>query len=130
MYAHSSFRRGKPELLLHIRKCASAGHRGKTSRSIGDESDVSTTGSCNNGMSWSSSSGIDKGPKVVTPVTPPKVITKTLDLHTKPRTVPAWTRFQNPTLMPKTFYQPHIPLAGQGGIGRLDLLALAVQHAK
>ena len=104
MYAHPSFVRGKPELLTHLRKCTPA--RKKTARSRGDESDAS-----------SSSDSYDS-PQSAMPVTP-HTITEPLDL-TKP-VATTWAKFQSP-LLPKTTCQPQT-------IGRLDLLALAVEHA-
>jgi HSF-type DNA-binding len=135
MYAHPSFIRGKPELLSELRKCSSAVSRRKASRSVGDESDVSTSGSWGN--STSSRSDIDDSPKAVTPVTPPKTITHTLDLtqaasptNTTAPAFSTWAHFQNRPLMPKTMScQAQTPAVIPGGIGRLDLLALAVEHA-
>lgn len=93
------------------------------------ESDVSISGSCGHSNSSSSDSG---SPQAVSPVTPPKTITQTLDLSQAASngmsvTLSSWTSFHNRPLMPRTTFQsPQVPL---GGIGRLDLLALAVEHA-
>ena len=100
---------------------------------MGDESDVSTSGvSCTN----SSGGSVDHSPKAVTPVTPPKVITQTLDLtkatteNINANTLNSWANLPHRPLLPKTFCKPQVPTTSvPGGIGRLDLLALAVEHA-
>ena len=130
MYAHQSFIRGKPELLLNLRKCSSASRRKMSaSSSTSDSSDSS------------SSSGRRTASENQTPVLSPRTIVdpylQTAHVQSKlmsyePTTNQTWLTFHQQPLMPKAAFLPTkapLNLQRANGAGRLDLLALAVEHA-
>uniref|UniRef100_A0A7S0UPI0 HSF-type DNA-binding domain-containing protein n=1 Tax=Pseudo-nitzschia delicatissima TaxID=44447 RepID=A0A7S0UPI0_9STRA len=129
MYAHQSFIRGKPELLLNLRKCSSASRR-KMSAS----SNASTTSS--DSSSSSSSRETKTQPQILSPRTIVDPYLQASHVQPKlmsyePSTNQTWLTFRQQPLMPKTTYLPKKPLniRQSNGAGRLDLLALAVEHA-
>jgi hypothetical protein len=137
MYAHSSFVRNRPELLCHLRKCTSASRSKVSFSSYGgngcsscDESDSgNSTGSheenaCTAGTAMESSS----------PVVPPRTLVHGLGSKYNLNQSQSWLSILpgQPSLSPKVQCLPsrHFSMMGNpGGTGRLDLLALAVEHA-
>ncbi len=131
MYAHQSFIRGKPELLLNLRKCSSASRRKMSSSSNASESSDSSSSS-----SSRSSPQRKKQPQILSPRTIVDPYLQTSHVQPKlmsyePSTNQTWLTFHQQPLMPKTAYLPKAPLniRQSNGAGRLDLLALAVEHA-
>ena len=144
MYAHQSFIRGKPELLLNLRKSSSASRRKMSvSSSSGDSCDSSN-----------STSNRETTCEKEFPITSPITVCEKEFPVTSPRTVAdpflqtpntassnllsyqkntnhTWLTFPKQPLLPKSQCLPNNFLNNiqSGGAGRLDLLALAVEHA-
>lgn len=132
MYAHQSFIRGKPELLLNLRKCSSASRRKMSSAST--NSSESCDSSSSSGMR-NQQTTFKKEPQVISPRTIVDPFLQTANVSSKlmsyeQNTAPTWLTFHQP-LMPKTTCLPNTSLnvRQSNGAGRLDLLALAVEHA-
>jgi hypothetical protein len=133
MYAHQSFIRGKPELLLNLRKCSSASRRKMSaSSSISESCDSSSSITSNSELTCQKESSPISSPRttMLDPYLQASDASSKL-LTYEQSTNQTWLSFQNQHLMPKTAYVPKLSLGGtQGnGAGRLDLLALAVEHA-
>jgi len=118
MYAHPSFMRGRPELLSSIRKCPSASRRKKMSAAvISDDSSSDSSSSSITGNHRTSS-----GEKAITSSSTASSTSATLLSYEK-STNQTWLTFHNnQSLIPNSTYLPKAS-------GRLDLLALAVEHA-
>ncbi len=133
MYAHQSFIRGKPELLLNLRKCSSASRRKMSASSSTSDSSISS-GSSGGRIRDTT---CENQPHVLSPRTIVDPYLQTAHVQSKlmsyePSTNQTWLTFHQQPLMPKTAYLPtKVPLNLQraNGAGRLDLLALAVEHA-
>lgn len=132
MYAHQSFIRGKPELLLNLRKCSSASRRKMSSAS--SNSSESCDSSSSSGMR-NQHTTFKKEPQVISPRTIVDPFLQTANASSKlmsyeQNTGQTWLTFHQP-LMPKTTCLPNTSLniRQSNGAGRLDLLALAVEHA-
>ena len=131
MYAHQSFIRGKPELLLNLRKCSSASRRKMSASSNASHSSDSSSSS---GRS-TQDTACEKQPQILSPRTIVDPYLQVSHVQSKlmsyePSTNQTWLTFRQQPLMPKT----HLPKAPvnirqANGAGRLDLLALAVEHA-
>jgi hypothetical protein len=130
MYAHPSFTRGKPELLSLLKKSTSASRRrlSKVPSLTPDDSD--------------SSSSDGRSVRSASPPAPPRN-QASADFHPimqigVPRSTcpPAflsrnWLTFNKQSLAPQGHAiqsTPHLPLLKKEGTGRLDLLALAIEH--
>jgi len=132
MYAHQSFIRGKPELLLNLRKCSSASRRKMPASITGYEGCTSSSSSgtrtrervCENGSQTISPRTI-VDPFLQTSNAPSKLLTY------EENTNQTWLNFHHQPLMPKSTYLPNtsLDIRQSNGAGRLDLLALAVEHA-
>lgn len=131
MYAHQSFVRGKPELLLYLRKCSSASRR-KMTVSIGGDDSCDSSSSSTRTQEMTSEAG--------SPLTSPRTTAEpfmqisnasSTMLSYEHKTNQTWLTFHNQPLMPKSACLPKISLSNRqpSGSGRLDLLALAVEHA-
>ena len=129
MYAHQSFIRGKPELLLNLRKCSSASRRKMSASSNASDSSDSSSSS-------GRTTACEKQPQILSPRTIVDPYLQTSHVQTKlmsyePSTNQTWLTFHQQPLMPKTTRLPKAPIniRQSNGAGRLDLLALAVEHA-
>jgi len=132
MYAHQSFIRGKPELLLNLRKCSATSRRKIQAPS-------NCTGSCDSSSSSSNRSReatCEKESQIISPRTVVEPFLQTSNPSTKltsyqQNTSPPWLAFNHQPLMPKLTYLPKtsLDIRQSNGAGRLDLLALAVEHA-
>jgi len=129
-YAHQSFTRGNPELLLHIRKSSSASRRKMSAASIisDDSSDSSGSSSTRNrdANSETKLSPIISPRTIVDPFLS-KTDTSSNLLSYERNTNQTWLTFRNQPLISKM--STCLPRTSGGGAGRLDLLALAVEHA-
>ena len=130
MYAHQSFIRGKPELLLNLRKCSSASRRKMSTSSHSSEScdSSSSSGSRNQQITYDK-----KTPQAISPRTILDPFLQSSNVASKlmgyqPNANPTWLTFRHQPLMPKLSKAPH-DIRQPNGAGRLDLLALAVEHA-
>ncbi|MGK3737248.1 MAG: hypothetical protein ACI8RD_001208 [Bacillariaceae sp.] len=131
MYAHQSFTRGNPELLLHIRKSSAASRRKMSTASIisDDSSDSSGSSSTRNrdaNSETESSSPIISPRTIVDPFLSRTDTSSTL-LSYEHNTNQTWLTFRNQPLISNM--STCLPKTSGGGAGRLDLLALAVEHA-
>jgi len=132
MYAHQSFIRGKPELLLNLRKCSSASRRKLSTSSNSSEScDSSSSSNMRNREAT-----FEKESPILSPRTIADPFLQTSNASSKlmsyeQNTNQTWLTFHHQPLMPKTTCLPMAPLdiRQSNGAGRLDLLALAVEHA-
>lgn len=131
MYAHQSFIRGKPELLLNLRKCSSASRRKMSSASNSSEScDSSSSSSIRNRERCEKESPTLSPRTIVDPYlqtsNPPSNL-----LSYEQNTNQTWLTFHSQTLIPKSTRLPKtsLDIRKTNGAGRLDLLALAVEHA-
>lgn len=132
MYANESFIRGKPELLLNLRKCSATSRRKVQAPS-------NCTESCDSSSSSSSRSretSCEKDSPILSPRTIVEPFLQTANPSTKlmsyhQTTTPTWLAFHHQPLMPKTTCLPKrsLDIRQSNGAGRLDLLALAVEHA-
>lgn len=131
MYAHQSFIRGKPELLLNLRKCSSASRRKmSTSSSSSDSCDSSTSTPTHRAITCQQESPLASPRTIIDPyVQAPSPSSKLLSFDQN--TNQTWLSFHHQHLMPKATCLPKMPLnyTQRTGAGRLDLLALAVEHA-
>jgi len=130
MYAHQSFIRGKPELLLNLRKCSATSRRKIQATSNYNESCDSSSNSCIR----SREPACEKESPIISPRTVVEPFLKTSStklMSYEQNTNPTWLNFHHKPLMPKSTFLPKIPLniRQSNGAGRLDLLALAVEHA-
>mmetsp|Transcript_17437 Transcript_17437/g.40117 ORF Transcript_17437/g.40117 Transcript_17437/m.40117 type:complete len:240 (-) Transcript_17437:1114-1833(-) len=131
MYAHQSFIRGKPELLQNLRKCSSASRRKmSTSSSSSDSCDSSTGSATHSAMTCQKDSPIASPRTIVDPYVQASTSSSKL-LSFDHNTNQTWVSFHHQHLMPKATCVPKIPISytQRSGAGRLDLLALAVEHA-
>ena len=131
MYAHQSFIRGKPDLLLNLRKCSSASRRKmSTSSSCSDSCDSSSSSTTHRETTSQKESPIASPRTVVDPFIQASNSSSKL-LNFDQHTNQTWLSFHHQHLMPKATCLPKLSLNHtQGsGAGRLDLLALAVEHA-
>lgn len=133
MYAHQSFIRGKPELLLNLRKCSSASRRKMSTSSSGSESydSSSSTGSRNRETTCENQSQIlSPRTTIVDPFLQSSNASSKL-MSYEENTNQTWLTFHHQPLMPKSMSLPKAALdvRQSSGAGRLDLLALAVEHA-
>jgi hypothetical protein len=133
MYAHQSFIRGKPELLLNLRKCASASRRKMSTSSSGSENydSSSSTGSRNRETKCENLSQIlSPRTTIVDPFLQTSNASSKL-MSYEENTNQTWLTFHHQPLMPKTVCLPKVAsdIRQSNGAGRLDLLALAVEHA-
>lgn len=131
MYAHPSFIRGRPELLSELKKSSSVSRR-RLSKVGNDDSDSSST-----------DSHPTRSARSVSPSPPPRrqvlngfhnITQKGVPRPTYPQVPSAylgqtWLTFNKPTLAPRRS-NPMPSFPRKGGIGRLDLLALAIEHAR
>lgn len=132
MYAHQSFIRGKPELLLNLRKCSTASRRKMSASSNGSEScDSSSSSSMRNRETIR-----EKESPIISPRTIVDPFLQTSNSSSKlmsyeQNTNQTWLTFHHQLLMPKSTCLPKTSLDTRqsNGAGRLDLLALAVEHA-
>jgi len=126
MYAHPSFIRGKPELLLHLRKCSSASRRKTSASVISDDSSNSSSCSTRNQQATCETIAHNTLPRTI--VEPFLSTTDTLStlLSYEHNTNQTWLTFRNQSLMPRSTC---LLKKSGAGAGRLDLLALAVEHA-
>jgi len=129
MYAHQSFIRGKPELLLNLRKCSSATRRKMSVSSNSSEScDSASSSSMRNGeASYEKESPITSPRTIVDPYLQTSHASSNIVSYEKNTSQP-WMTFHHQHLMPKIACLPNASL-GSNRAGRLDLLALAVEHA-
>jgi hypothetical protein len=127
MYAHPSFTRGKPELLSLLKKSTSASRR-RLSKVSSDDSD----------------SSISEGRSVrsVSPSPPPRNQASAgfhpiMQIGVPRSTCPpayldrTWLTFNKQSLAPQGHAiqtTSHLPIPRKEGTGRLDLLALAIEH--
>ena len=130
MYAHQSFIRGKPELLLNLRKCSATSRRKIQATSNYTETCDSSSNSC----SRSRDSKCEKESTIISPrtVVEPFLQTSTTKLISYEQSKnPTWLTFHHQPLMPKSACLPKtsLDIRQSNGAGRLDLLALAVEHA-
>jgi len=132
MYAHQSFIRGKPELLLNLRKCSATSRRKiQVTSNYTDSCDSSSNSSIRSREpNYEKESPIISPRTVVepflkTPNTPPKITSY------EQNTNPTWLTFHQQPLMPKStcLSKTSFNIRQSNGAGRLDLLALAVEHA-
>ena len=132
MYAHQSFIRGKPELLLNLRKCSATSRRKIQATSNYTESCDSSS----NSSIRSREPTCEKKSPIISPRTVVEPFIKTSNASTKLMSYeqnpnPTWLTFHQQPLMPKSTCLSKTPLniRQSNGAGRLDLLALAVEHA-
>jgi hypothetical protein len=136
MYAHSSFVRNKPELLSDLRKCTSAS-RSKTSHSASSSNscsscDESDSGSSNTFNRETSSTTSSTTTESSSPLVPPRTVVQASGSSYQLNQSWSSVHRSQPTLIPKAACLPsihHSIIGRKGGIGMLDLLALAVEHA-
>jgi hypothetical protein len=132
MYAHQSFIRGKPELLLNLRKCSSASRRKMSTSSSGSESydSSSSTGSRNRETCENQSQILSPRTTIVDPFLQTSNASSKL-MSYEENTNQTWLTFHHQPLMPKSMSLPKaaLDIRQSSGAGRLDLLALAVEHA-
>lgn len=156
MYAHSSFVRNKPELLTDLRKCTSASRRSSTSSKVSSSSTSSCNSSCSSSGDESDSGGSNNPyhqeeasstSSSTTPSTggssspmfPPMTFVQQMSSSPDSPHYPSWlsspvhhNKRHEPNVIPKLPCVPsihHSMIGRPGGIGMLDLLALAVEHA-
>jgi hypothetical protein len=129
MYAHPSFVRGKPELLTRLRKCASAASRrnqsSESSLAILPFMMVIDESCCDSSTSAGSAASNEESN--ISPISPPRTI---VEQHPSISFRPPGFQYPSP-IMPRTTCHPQVTSGSVSpcGIGRLDLLALAVEHA-
>lgn len=132
MYAHQSFIRGKPELLLNLRKSSSASRRKmSTSSNVSESCDSSSSSATRHREATCEKESPIISPRtIVTPYLQTSTASSKLMTYDQ-NTNQTWLTFHQQPLMPKTTYLPKRPLdiRHSNGTGRLDLLALAVEHA-
>mmetsp|Transcript_8920 Transcript_8920/g.21802 ORF Transcript_8920/g.21802 Transcript_8920/m.21802 type:complete len:239 (-) Transcript_8920:140-856(-) len=130
MYAHQSFIRGKPELLLNLRKCSATSRRKIQASSSYTDSCDSSSNSC----IGSREPKCEKESPIISPRTVVQPFLKTPStklVRYEQNTNPTWLTFHHQPLMPKSTCLPKtsLDIRQSNGAGRLDLLALAVEHA-
>lgn len=125
MYAHPSFCRGKPESLSELKKSTTASRRRLSKASSDDSSDDSI------------SIPTESRPtaRSVSPSPPPRNQTSarfqpTMQIGAPPYLGRNWLTFNERSLEQGNSIQstPYIPIRKREVVGRLDLLALAIEH--
>jgi hypothetical protein len=128
-YAHQSFTRGNPELLLHIRKSSSASRQKMSAASIISDDSSNSSGSSTRNRDANSETKLSPiiSPRTIVDPFLSKTDTSSTLLSYEHNTNQTWLTFRNQPLISNM--STCLPKPSGGGAGRLDLLALAVEHA-